>query len=159
MQITMTDEPWGTKQLARAIDAMRKGGWLAGADTGAAADAGAGVADADGAQRPSGVWPSSSTVPTPSGGNLWIPSKRDARLGARNEVADMILEKIASAGGPADSIPKIAVIVAPLSISMRRSTPLSVTRAQKCPSGAMRMRTASPSGDQRTAWMMDMGVT
>lgn len=108
----MTDEPWGTKTLARAIDAIRKGGWLAGEDTGEAAGASAGVADVEGAQRPSGIWPSSSTVPTPTGGNLWIPSRRDARLGARNEVADMILEKIASAGGPADTIPKIAVIVA-----------------------------------------------
>lgn len=105
----MSHDAWGDRPLARAMEALRRSPWLGG-DGGARVDRTAG--DADGAQRESGIWPSSSPIPTPSGGNLWIPSRRDARLSARNEVADMILEKIASAGGPADSVPKIAVIVA-----------------------------------------------
>lgn len=44
--------------------------------------------------------------------SLWLPRPRDARLGARSEVASEILETIASAGGPADTLPKIVVVVA-----------------------------------------------
>jgi LmbE family N-acetylglucosaminyl deacetylase len=44
--------------------------------------------------------------------SLWLPRPRDERLAAHNDVASLILEKIASAGGPADAIPKIVVIVA-----------------------------------------------
>lgn len=51
-------------------------------------------------------------MPVSSFGSLWLPRPRDARLGAPDEVASLILEKIASAGGPRDTLPRIVVLVA-----------------------------------------------
>lgn len=76
-------------QLARVLEALR-----------AFRTSQAGTASED-AGDASGSWSS-----------LWMPRARDSRLTVRNEVAEMILEKIVAAGGRADTIPNIAVIVA-----------------------------------------------
>lgn len=108
----MADAAPDSNQLIRAIESIRRGTWLSREQGAQDASAAPGGVETGPVPTPAGVWPTSEPLLSPSGGNLWIPSRRDARLSARNEVAAMILDKIALAGGPVDSIPKIAVIVA-----------------------------------------------